>query len=73
MIRFAEVVKTKRSLLKEDQTTFGKRFGVTATAISLWEQGKRDVPNRVLEEVLDIPEPKFVVCPNCQGAGLVVR
>lgn len=40
-------LKIKRKQLRETQTEFGKRFGVGAVAVSLWEQGKRDLPGEV--------------------------
>lgn len=72
-MRLADIVKAKRQLLHEDQGTFGKRFGVTATAISFWEAGKRDVPNRVLEELLELPEAHAEICGACKGTGVVYR
>ena len=36
------ILKELRNQLNESQLVFGKRFGVTATAVSFWEAGKRD-------------------------------
>jgi DNA-binding transcriptional regulator YiaG len=32
-----------RMALNETQTDFGRRFGVSASCLSLWEQGKRQI------------------------------
>lgn len=70
-MRLADIVRAKRQTFKETQEQFGKRFGVTPTAVSLWESANRDVPNRVIEELLDMPDVKFILCDACHGSGLV--
>ena len=55
------------------QEEYAKIFGVTATAISLWENGEREAPYKVLELVFTGlgEEPKeIVVCPRCDGTGI---
>lgn len=46
---FPQLIKRKRIELGETQTVFAKRFGATATAVSLWEAGLRQAPYPVLE------------------------
>lgn len=55
----------------ESQEAFGKRFGVTATAVSLWENGQREMPNAVLLSILGPQMPMFKICDKCQGAGMI--
>ena len=42
-INFPALIKGKRIWLKESQTEFGKRFGVSHAAVSDWESGKTEV------------------------------
>lgn len=44
---WGRLVYERRIALNETQTQFGARFDVTATAVSLWEAGERDVPGKV--------------------------
>lgn len=67
----ARMVSDMRFILKESQTEFGKRFGVSPTAVSLWESKKREVPNRVTEWILQGEWPELVICKACKGQGLV--
>lgn len=65
------LIKNTRKLYRESQATFGKRFGVTATAVSLWESGDREAPYKVLEWALEVakePQP-FIDCDKCDGKG----
>ena len=58
------------------QEEYAKIFGVTATAISLWENGEREAPYRVLEVVFGGlgEEPRdMIVCPRCGGKGICER
>jgi transcriptional regulator with XRE-family HTH domain len=50
-------IKHHRKTLKENQTEYGKRFGVSHVAVSDWELGKSEAPYRVLEAVLNL-DPK---------------
>jgi transcriptional regulator with XRE-family HTH domain len=61
-------IKKAREKLAETQGRFGERFGNTATAVSFWEQGKRQAPYEVLlfvEDVLGNWRP----CLICNGTG----
>lgn len=55
------------------QEEYAKIFGMTATAVALWEGGKREAPYRVLEFVFagleEEPKP-VIVCPRCGGRGI---
>lgn len=69
--KLAELAKQHRVMLHLTQEQYAKRFGFeSATACSLWEAGKRQVPNKVLESVLG-PLPAFQICPTCQGRGML--
>lgn len=45
---WAELIKQKRLALKESQTVFGWRWGVTHAAVSYWESGQADPPAAVI-------------------------
>lgn len=53
-------VKECRLHLKESQGEFGERFDVSHAAVSEWEAGKSNVPNRVIEFVLDQNWPNYL-------------
>lgn len=65
---YHERIQLARMKLAESQHTFGKRFGVTAAAVSLWEKGGRQAPYDVLSFVEDIAK-NWKVCPTCEGVG----
>lgn len=44
---WAKLIKKKRLALKETQTQFGKRFGVSQTSVSYWELGEVEAPSVV--------------------------
>lgn len=53
-MRLPGLLKRKRLELGESQTEFAQRFGKeSATAVSLWESGKRDIPQHVTEWLVD--------------------
>lgn len=66
------LIKTKRKLLGESGTDFGKRFGVTHAAVSDWEAGKSEASYKVIEFVLQEYVEKFF-CPYCKGTGLLAN
>jgi transcriptional regulator with XRE-family HTH domain len=68
-----KMIKTHREMRNMSQEEYAKIFGVTATAISLWETGNREAPYKVLELVFSGlgEEPKeLIVCPRCGGRGI---
>lgn len=70
-MNFPEKIKLTRNKLNETAEEFGKRFGVSTTAVSFWETGKREAPYEVLyfcEEV----ESKYKVCDKCKGKGYLL-
>lgn len=69
MKKIPHLIKQKREQLGETQEVFGKRFGVTGTAVYLWEKGTRHAKYDVIEFCLKIPD--MVICPICGGGGLV--
>lgn len=68
-----EKIKITRSILKENQTEFGKRFDVTATAVSLWEKGIRQAPYEVITFVVGFEgeQWEWKVCDKCLGKGYI--
>lgn len=61
---------------KQTQAEFGKQFDVTHAAVSGWESGKSNIPNEVVEVVLDkvgMPEIFWITCPRCAGVGKVSK
>lgn len=66
-----QLIKRKRLELKENQTDFGKRFGVTHASVSEWESGKSEASYMVIEFILDIKFEKFSTCHMCNGTGIV--
>ena len=48
-MRISEIIKRTRKLTGESQVEFGKRFGNTGTAVSLWEKDSREAPYKVIE------------------------
>ena len=69
---FKERIKLARLALRETQLEFGNRFGVTGTAVSLWEGGIREAPYRVLYFVEEALE-NIKKCPTCKGTGIIER
>lgn len=68
-----ELIKTHRQMRNMSQEEYAKIFGMTATAVALWESGKREAPYKVLELVFTGlgEEPKqMIVCPRCGGKGI---
>src|SRR6185312_10356400 len=49
---FPEEIQALREQLGENQTEFGKHFGVSHAAVSDWESGKSEAPYKVLEWAL---------------------
>lgn len=76
MGRLNDLAKAHRIAAKQTQTEYANRFGFeSATAVSLWESGQRKVPPQVVEAMLlnewIIPTAQYVICPSCEGRGLV--
>jgi len=72
MSKFSELAKQQRLMLHETQEQYAKRFGFqSATACSLWEAGERKVPEKVIESLIFDALPKFSICSNCGGRGMV--
>lgn len=73
-MKLNELLKKTRESLFETQTEFGKRFNVSATAISLWESGARDIPNNVVENLINNSLVRqLITCPRCSGAGVLFK
>jgi len=68
-----ELIKTHRQMRMMSQEEYAKIFGMTATAVALWESGKREAPYKVLEFVftgLGEESKELMVCPRCGGKGI---
>ena len=50
-IPFKDLLRIWRRRQELSQSVIGQRFGVSHAAVSDWEAGKSDLPNRVLEEL----------------------
>ncbi len=73
MYKIKEIVKITRQDLGETQHEFGKRFSVTDVAVSAWERGIRNVPNKVIEFCLNSKFKEIKKeCPKCKGTGQIV-
>lgn len=71
MSALINLVNSHRSMLHETQLEYAQRFGFkSATACSLWESGKRKIPNEVLEAALEYI-PTYSICPACHGKGMI--
>ena len=74
MSRFNELARQDRLLHRETQLEYAQRFGFdSATAVSLWEAGKRRVPDVVVEALVFERLPAYETCPTCNGRGLIER
>jgi len=51
-VKLPHLLKQARREAKESQSTFGLRFGRSHAAVSDWESGKSDIPNKVIEWLL---------------------
>lgn len=72
MSRLSELAKLHRLAYRETQKQYARRFGFeSGTAVSLWEAGKRKVPQTVTEAIVEGVLPRYVVCEHCHGAGIV--
>ena len=63
-MKYSEKIKETRRMLRQTQSVFGKRFGVSAVAVSLWESGKREAPYEVLsfcEEITQRTGEKIII------------
>lgn len=68
----SRLLKLHRLTHNETQTEYAKRFGMKSpTAVSLWESGKRMVPEHVILAILEDKLPQYEVCNNCGGCGVV--
>ena len=72
IMKIAEIIKTKRESLHESQTDFGNRFGVSATAVSLWESEQREAPYKVITFALTDLSYR-VKCSTCNGTGYLTK
>jgi len=71
MSKFSELAKEHRQMLHLTQAEYATRFGFDSpTAVSLWEAGKRRVPENVLEEIISYI-PRFTMCEYCSGRGML--
>jgi len=70
METFGERIQIARGKLCESQSVFGRRFGVTPTAVSLWESGKREAPYQILYFIEDVLK-NWKVCEKCKGVGWI--
>ncbi len=62
MSRFNELARQDRKARHETQLEYAKRFGFdSATAVSLWEAGKRRVPENVIEALVYDLLPSYKV------------
>lgn len=69
-MKIRDLIKYTRNQYKESQVEFAKRFKTTANTISRWETGQYDVPNWVIELLVNSKE-KEVMCPKCYGRGKI--
>ena len=53
-MKYPNMIKKARKLMRQTQTEFGERFGAKGVAVSLWESGKREAPYAVLEFCEDV-------------------
>ncbi len=51
-MKIPELIKNKRRQLNESQKEFGKRFNSANSTVSLWENGMREAPYKVIEFVI---------------------
>lgn len=50
-MKLSEAFKQFRKRSGLSQTELGKKFGVTHGTVSYWENGKFDIPNKVIEHL----------------------
>jgi transcriptional regulator with XRE-family HTH domain len=67
---FPTLIREARAKLGMTATEFGKEMGVSVTAVSLWESGKREAPYRVLYRCQDIIK-NYQKCDKCKGKGYI--
>lgn len=67
-----ELIKQTRQEQGLTQLQFAKLFNTTANTVSRWESGKYEVPNRVLEKILN-ENAIEVICSKCMGTGMVKK
>lgn len=67
---FNQLAKKDRLTRNMTQLEYAKLHGMeTSTAVSLWESGKRRVPDSVLEVLFQLP--RYRTCPTCNGVGML--
>ncbi len=71
-MKIRKLVTDLRKELGESQVTFAKRFSTTANTVSRWESGKYQVPNHVVERMLDRKSVE-VICSRCMGMGVIEK
>jgi len=67
-----ELIKQIRKEQGDTQLQFAKKFNTSANTVSRWESGKYEVPNRVLEVILN-QNAIEVICSKCMGTGKVKK
>ena len=67
-MQIKDLVKKTREELKETQAQFAKRFNTHSNTVSRWENGTYDVPNEVIERILD-KKKELRPCTRCGGSG----
>lgn len=71
-VNLPETIRQTRRLMGETQQEFANRFGVSITAVSLWESGKREAPYQVISFSLE-KTSNYEICPTCKGEGVVKK
>lgn len=71
-MKLKDLIKQTRRNFGESQEQFAIRFKTTANTISRWETGIYEVPNVVVEALLEDKYIK-VICPYCMGNGTIKK
>lgn len=71
-MKIKNLIKTTRIELNESQEVFAKRFNTTGNTVSRWEAGKYEIPNKVIEKILERNMIE-VICPKCLGEGMIKK
>jgi len=70
-MKISKLIKETRVHLMESQGEFGRRFGNSATAVSMWESGQRRSKHEVIEFCLN-RQMDISICPKCRGKGILI-
>lgn len=74
MSKLSELAKQDRLSKGMTQAQYAKAMGFESpTAVSLWEAGKRRVPETVIEVIFELEPPLYIRCPTCSGTGTVKK